>query len=63
MDRLLTAPNGPRLVIVAAALIARAMFGWMPLIGGLISFTLLVVVLYQVTRVAMTLVRASAGRT
>lgn len=62
MDRLLAPPNGPRLVIVAVALIARAMLGWLPLIGGLIGFVLLLVVLYQVALIAMNLIRTSPAR-
>lgn len=59
MERLLTPPNGPRLVIVAVALIARAALGWLPLLGGLISFVLLIVVLYQIAMVATNLIRTS----
>ncbi len=59
MERLLTPPNGPRLVIVAVALIARAALGWIPLLGGLISFALLIVVLYQIAMVATNLIRTS----
>ncbi len=59
MDRLLTPPNGPRLVIVAVALIARAALGWMPLLGGLIGFVLLIVVLYQIAMIATNFIRTS----
>lgn len=59
MERLLTPPNGPRLVIVAVALIARAALGWIPLLGGLIGFVLLIVVLYQIAMVATNLIRTS----
>lgn len=62
MDRLLAPPNGPRLVIVAVALIARAMLGWIPLLGGLIGFALVLVVLYQVAMIAMNLIRTSPAR-
>lgn len=59
MERLLAPPNGPRLVIVAVALIARATLGWIPLLGGLIAFALLIVVLYQVAMIAMNMIRTS----
>ncbi|MEM9565398.1 MAG: hypothetical protein AAGA93_22435 [Actinomycetota bacterium] len=62
MDRLLAPPNGPRLVIVAVALIARAALGWLPLIGGLIAFALLLVVLYQVAMIAMNMIRTTPAR-
>lgn len=62
MERLLTPPNGPRLVIIAVALVARAMLGWVPLIGGLIGFVLLLVVLFQVALIAMNMIRTSSSR-
>lgn len=62
MERLLTPPNGPRLVIIAVALVARAMLGWVPLIGGLISFVLLLVVLFQVALIAMNMIRTTSSR-
>ncbi|MDH3681403.1 MAG: hypothetical protein OEV40_15805 [Acidimicrobiia bacterium] len=62
MDRLLTPPNGSRLVIVAVALIARAVLGVLPLIGGLIGFVLLLVVLYQIALIAMNMIRTSPAR-
>ena len=58
MDRLLTPPNGPRLVIVVVALIARAALGWVPLLGGLIGFVLLIVVLYQIAMIATNMIRS-----
>ena len=63
MDRLLTPPNGPRLVIIAVALVARVLLGWLPLIGGLIGLVLLLVVLYQVAMIAMNMIRTSPART
>ena len=59
MDRLLSPPNGSRLVIIAAALIARAMLGWLPLIGGLIGLALIIVVLYQVAMIASHMIRTN----
>ncbi len=59
MDRLLAPPNGPRLVIVAVALIARAALGWIPLLGSLIGFVLLIVVLYQIAMIAMNMIRTT----
>jgi hypothetical protein len=63
MERLLSPPNGPRLAIVAVALIARSVLGWVPLIGGLIGFVLLLVVLYQITLIAMNMIRTTSSRT
>lgn len=63
MERLLTPPNGPRLVIVVVALIARSALGWLPLIGGAIGFVLLLVALYQIAMIAMNLIRTSPART
>lgn len=63
MERLLAPPNGARLAIIVVALIARAMLGWVPLIGGLISFTLLLVVLFQIALIAMHVIRTSSTRT
>lgn len=62
MDRLLTPPNGPRLVIVVVALIARAALSWLPLIGGIIGFLLLLVVLYQIALIAMNMIRTSPAK-
>ena len=62
MERLLTPPNGPRLAIIAVALIARVLLGWLPLIGGLIGLALLLVVLYQVALIAMNIIRTPASR-
>lgn len=59
MDRLLAPPNGPRLVIVAVALIARAAIGWIPLIGGVVGFVLLLVVLYQIAMIATNMIRST----
>lgn len=59
MERLLAPPNGPRLVIVAVALIARAALGWIPLLGSLIGFVLLIVVLYQIAMIAMNMIRTT----
>lgn len=59
MERLLAPPNGPRLVIVVVSLIARAVLGWLPLIGGLIGFVLLLVVLYQIAMIATNMIRRS----
>ncbi|MEZ5234528.1 MAG: hypothetical protein R2749_17745 [Acidimicrobiales bacterium] len=52
----------PRLVIIAVALVARAMLGWVPLIGGLIGFVLLLVVLFQVALIAMNMIRTTSSR-
>lgn len=62
MERLLHPPNGPRLVIIAVALIARSLLGWLPLIGGLIGFVLLLVVLFQAALIALNMIRTSPAR-
>lgn len=60
MERLLTPPNGPRLALIAVALIARVALGWLPLIGGLIGFVLLLVVLYQAALIALNMIRTTS---
>lgn len=53
MSRLFAAPNGAHLAVVVIAFIARAVLGGIPLIGGLISFVLLLVILYHLFKIAM----------
>ncbi|NNF53541.1 MAG: hypothetical protein HKN03_03760 [Acidimicrobiales bacterium] len=57
MNRLLTAPNSGHLAMAVLAFIARAVLGGIPLVGGLISFVLLLVVLYNLAKVAMNMMR------
>lgn len=52
MSRLLSSQNRPHLFIVLIALVARAVLGGIPLIGGLISFGLLAVILWHLYKVA-----------
>ena len=60
MNRLFTAPNSGHLAMAVLALIARAVLGGIPLVGGLISFVLLLVVLYNLAKVAMNMMRPAA---
>lgn len=57
MNRLLMAPNGAHLTVVAIAFVVRMLLGGLPLIGGLISFVLLLVILYHLARVALNMTR------
>lgn len=63
MDRLLAPPNGAHLAVVIIAVIARILLGGIPVIGGLISFVLLLVILYHLARVALNMIRTSPSRT
>lgn len=63
MDRLLAPPNGAHLAVVIIAVIARVLLGGIPLIGGLISFVLVLVILYHLFRIAMNLTRTAPSRT
>lgn len=62
MNRLLAAPNGAHLTVAALALVARMLLGGIPVIGGLIGFVLLLVILYQLARVALNMTRTSPSR-
>ena len=62
MNRLLAAPNGAHLAVAVIALVARMLLGGIPLIGGLISFVLLLVILYHLARVALNMIRTSPSR-
>jgi hypothetical protein len=57
MNRLFTAPNGGHLAAALVALLARIILGGLPLVGGLISFLLLLVILYHLARVALNMIR------
>lgn len=59
MNRLLTPPNGAHLGAALIALIARFVLGGLPIVGGLISFVLLLVILYHLAKVAMNMIRTS----
>lgn len=59
MNRLLTPPNGAHLGAAFIALIARFVLGGLPIVGGLISFVLLLVILYHLAKVAMNMIRTS----
>ncbi len=58
MSRLLTPPNGAHLALAFIAFVARIFLGGLPLIGGLVSFVLLLVILYQLAKVAMNMMRS-----
>ncbi len=62
MNRLLAAPNGAHLAVAVIALVARMLLGGIPVIGGLISFVLLLVILYHLARVALNMIRTSPSR-
>lgn len=62
MNRLLAPPNGAHLTVAAIALVARMLLGGIPIIGGLISFVLALVILYHLARVALNMVRMSPSR-
>lgn len=62
MNRLLAAPNGAHLVVVFIAVVARILLGGIPIVGGLISFVLLLVILYHLARVAVNMIRTSPSR-
>lgn len=62
MNRLFSPPNSTHLFVALLAFVARMVLGGIPLIGGLLSFGLLVVVLYHLARVAMNMVRTSPSR-
>lgn len=62
MSRLFSAPNGAHLAVAFIALVARMLLGGIPIIGGLISFVLLLVILYHLVRVALNLIRMSPSR-
>lgn len=59
MNRLFAPPNGAHLTVVVIALFARILLGGIPLIGGLISFALMLVILYHLARVALNMVRTA----
>lgn len=56
MSRLLSPPNGAHLMVIAIALIARAVLGAIPVIGGILGFALLLVALYHGYKVATNLI-------
>lgn len=62
MERLLAPPNGAHLVMVAVAFVARMLLGGIPIIGGLISFVLLLVILYHLAKIATNMIRATPTR-
>jgi hypothetical protein len=63
MSRLFAPPNGAHLAVALIAFVARAVLGGIPLIGGLISFVLLLVILYHLARVALNLIRTAPANT
>ena len=60
MNRLFTPPNSGHLAMAVLASIARIALGGIPLVGGLISFVLLLVILYNLAKLAMNLMRPAA---
>ena len=59
MNRLFAAPNSGHLAAVLVAFLARIILGGIPLIGGLISFALLLVILYHLAKVAMNMIQGA----
>ncbi len=57
MERIFTAPNGEHLANAVIALVLRFLLGWIPLIGGPISFLLLLVAVYYLARIALNVLR------
>ncbi len=62
MNRLFAPPNGAHLAVVFIALLARMLLGGIPIIGGLISLALALVILYHLARVALNMIRMSPSR-
>ena len=60
MSKLFAPPNTGHLAAIFIAFLARIILGGLPLVGGLISFVLLLVILYHVAKVAMNMIRFAA---
>ena len=60
MSKLFAPPNTGHLAAIFVAFLARIILGGLPLVGGLISFVLLLVILYHVAKVAMNMIRFAA---
>jgi len=63
MERLFSAPNREFIAAAIIALVARFLLGWIPFIGGPISFILLLVAVWYLARVAINMYRSSPART
>ena len=61
MNRLFTPPNSGHLGIALLALVAKAVLGGFPILGGIISFALTLVIFYNLARVAMNLIRPATA--
>ncbi|NNE95563.1 MAG: hypothetical protein HKN24_05990 [Acidimicrobiales bacterium] len=61
MSKLFAPPNTGHLAAIFVAFLARIILGGIPLVGGLISFVLLLVILYHVAKVAMNMIRFAAA--
>lgn len=59
MSKLLSSQNRPRVVVILVAVVARVLLGGIPVIGGLISLGLMVVILFQIYKVASSMIRTS----
>lgn len=59
MSRLLSSQNRPHFVVIFVAFVARVLLGGIPLVGGLISLGLLLVILFHVYKVATNMMRTS----
>lgn len=58
MNKIFSPQNRPHLIIIAIALIARAAIGWIPLIGWVAGFVLLMVALFHGYKVATNIINA-----
>jgi len=58
MSNFFSPQNRPHLIIIAVALIARAAVGWIPLIGWVAGFVLLMVALFHGYKVATNMIHA-----
>jgi len=59
MSRLFSPQNRPHFVVIFVAFVARVLLGGIPLVGGLLSLGLLLVILFHVYRVATNLMKTS----
>ncbi len=61
MSKLLSTQNRPHIVVILVAIVARAILGGIPLIGGLIGFGLLLVILFHIYKVATNMISSNTA--